>query len=147
MLSLEEHLHLEALLLQRLKEHKPELEEMLAILSGHWTYEDHFYRYYHGSWKVYGTQNTTAKAVNLLRTLLPEREFNLMFEDILKPRFLTFVPTDPFEGGPLRYRRLSKGYVLYSVDRDGHDDGGREKPERRKSSDQTSYDITFTVER
>ena len=65
----------------------------------------------------------------------------------LKPHFLAEIPADPFDGAPLRYRQLPKGYVLYSVDRDGHDDGGREKPERKKASDKSSYDITFTVER
>ncbi|MGB7746152.1 MAG: hypothetical protein WBN75_02575 [Verrucomicrobiia bacterium] len=42
---------------------------------------------------------------------------------------------------------MVKGYVIYSVGRDGHDDGGREKPADWKSSDKTTYDITFTVER
>jgi hypothetical protein len=65
----------------------------------------------------------------------------------LTPQFLEAVPTDPFDGAALRYRRLARGYVIYSVDADGHDDGGREMPERRNSSDRTSYDITFTVER
>jgi hypothetical protein len=58
------------LLLERMKQNKAELEEMLKIMSGHWTYEDHIYRFYHGSWKVYGTQRTTGKAVDLLRRLL-----------------------------------------------------------------------------
>jgi hypothetical protein len=79
-----EHLRLEALLLARMKGLKPELEEMLRVMSDHWTYEDHFYRYYHVSWKVFGTQRTTERAVALLRRVLPERELNLMFEDILK---------------------------------------------------------------
>ena len=64
----------------------------------------------------------------------------------LTPRFLDAVPTDPFDGAPLRYRRPARGYVVYSVDADGHDDGGREAPERRKSTDQASYDLTFIVE-
>ena len=83
-LPLEEHLRLEALLLERLKHHKIATEEMLKVMSGHWTYEDHFYRYYHGSWKVYRVQATTEEAVKLLRRLLPERELNLTFEDILR---------------------------------------------------------------
>src|SRR5882762_10465770 len=62
----EERLRLECLLLDRLKQHKPELEEMFQVFSGHWTYEDHFYRYYHVSWKVYRTQTTTENAVTLL---------------------------------------------------------------------------------
>jgi hypothetical protein len=43
---------------------------------------------------------------------------------------------DPFDGQPLRYKKLPKGYVVYSVGEDGKDDGGDEKK-----------DITFTVER
>jgi hypothetical protein len=46
------------------------------------------------------------------------------------------APLDPFDGQPLRYRKLAKGYVVYSVGEDGKDDGGDEKK-----------DITFTVER
>jgi hypothetical protein len=65
----------------------------------------------------------------------------------LVPQFLPAVPTDPFDGQPLRYHHLDKGYVVYSVGADGHDDGGREKPADWKSSDKTTYDITFTVER
>ena len=56
-------------------------------------------------------------------------------------------PIDPFDGRPLRYRQLPKGYVIYSVDADRHDDNGRERPERKKSTDKSSYDLTFTVER
>lgn len=54
---------------------------------------------------------------------------------------------DPFDEKPLRYRQLSVGYLIYSVDTDGHDDGGRERPERSKSTDKISYDLTFFVER
>jgi hypothetical protein len=67
--------------------------------------------------------------------------------DELIPQFLSAVPLDPFDGQLLRYHRLAKGYVIYSVGRDGHDDGGREKPADWKSSDKSTYDITFTVER
>jgi hypothetical protein len=65
----------------------------------------------------------------------------------LTPEFLKKVPRDPFDGTPLRYRALAKGYVIYSVDVDGHDDGGREAPERKKLADNGLYDITFIVER
>ena len=65
----------------------------------------------------------------------------------LTPQFITFAPADPFDGALLRYRRLNKGCVIYSIDADGHDDGGREGPDRKKSTDTNSYDITFTVER
>ena len=54
---------------------------------------------------------------------------------------------DPFDGQPLRYKQLEKGYVVYSVGPDGQDNGGRERPPDAKSTDKTPYDITFTVER
>jgi len=54
----------------------------------------------------------------------------------LSPAFLERFPDDPFDGQPLRYKKLAKGYVVYSVGEDGKDDGGDEKK-----------DITFIVER
>ncbi|MBI5707341.1 MAG: hypothetical protein HZC36_10180 [Armatimonadetes bacterium] len=36
-------------------------------------------------------------------------------------------PIDPFDGKPLKYRKQGKGFLLYSVDRDGKDDGGRKE--------------------
>jgi hypothetical protein len=44
---------------------------------------------------------------------------------------------DPFDGRPLRYKKLAKGYVVYSIGEDGKDDGG----------DKKKKDITFIVER
>jgi hypothetical protein len=43
----------------------------------------------------------------------------------LIPEFLDKVPTDPYDGKPLRYRRLDDGVVVYSIGRDGKDDGGK----------------------
>ncbi len=51
--------------------------------------------------------------------------------DVLVPRYLDAVPSDPFDGQPLRLRRLPDGLVIYSVGTDGVDDGGnldRKKP-------------------
>jgi hypothetical protein len=42
----------------------------------------------------------------------------------LIPQFIAAVPADPFDGQPLRYIRLDDGYVIYSVGRDGVDNGG-----------------------
>ena len=84
LLKPEEQNRLTRLLLPRLKGRKPQLEQMLADMSGQWTYEDQFYRYYHGSFKVYRVQNTTEKAVALLRDLLPERKLNMVFERIIR---------------------------------------------------------------
>lgn len=66
----------------------------------------------------------------LANGLLPDSLGNLI------PKFLDAIPADPFDGQPLRYKKLAKGYVVYSIGEDGRDDGGDEKK-----------DITFTVER
>ena len=42
----------------------------------------------------------------------------------LVPRYLAAVPSDPFDGRPLRLRRLADGIVIYSVGPDRTDDGG-----------------------
>ncbi len=62
----------------------------------------------------------------------------------LVPTWLPKIPTDIFDGQPLRYRRLERGYVVYSVGSDRIDDGGKEKP---KKGPVKSFDATFTVER
>lgn len=80
----EERDRLERLLIGRLEKHQAELREMLKLMSDDWPYEDGFYRYYHGSFKVYSIQITTQKAVELLRKLLPERELNLSFARIIR---------------------------------------------------------------
>jgi hypothetical protein len=50
--------------------------------------------------------------------LLPE---NL---DALVPNFIPAVPSDPFDGKPLRYRKDATGFVVYTVGENGKDDGG-----------------------
>jgi hypothetical protein len=44
--------------------------------------------------------------------------------DALVPDLLPEVPRDPYDGNPLRYRRLADGVVIYSISRDHIDDGG-----------------------
>ncbi len=65
----------------------------------------------------------------------------------LVPQYLPELPVDPFDGLALRYWLLATGYVVFSVGSVVLDDGGREPPERKKSTDTSTYDITFTVER
>jgi hypothetical protein len=43
----------------------------------------------------------------------------------LSPEFLPVVPSDPFDGQPLRYRKTAHGYLLYSIGQDLKDDGGK----------------------
>ena len=64
----------------------------------------------------------------------------------LVPAFLSAVPSDPFDGKPLRYKTLAKGYVVYSVGDDREDNGGVEKNSKGVSW-VPGTDITFTVER
>jgi hypothetical protein len=47
----------------------------------------------------------------------------------LVPEFLAAVPADPYDGQPLRYRRLADGVVVYSVGPDGADGGGQSNPD------------------
>jgi hypothetical protein len=44
--------------------------------------------------------------------------------EALAPAYLGAVPADPYDGQPLRYRRLGDGVVIYSVGPDGADNGG-----------------------
>ena len=66
----------------------------------------------------------------LASSRLPEKLSELV------PAYLAEVPVDPFNGQPMHYKKLPKGYVVYSVGEDGVDDGGNEQK-----------DITFTIER
>lgn len=66
--------------------------------------------------------------------------------DELVPALLAAVPTDPFDGQPLRYKKLAKGYVVYSIGENGKDDGGGDNTISARTN-WKPLDITFTVER
>lgn len=55
--------------------------------------------------------------------------------DELVPDFLASVPSDPFGGGPLRYRADETEYLVYSVGPDGVDDGGRSQAPPSQTAD------------
>ncbi len=62
--------------------------------------------------------------------------------------YLEAVPIDPFDGQPLRYKRLEKGYIVYSVGEDQEDNGGVEKLENgNRGWGRDGTDITFRIER
>jgi hypothetical protein len=71
-------------LFANLKTALPELEALLADNSGEWTYEDPIYRFYHGSFKVFGLQGQTATIVEKLQALLPDQALNPNFNEILR---------------------------------------------------------------
>jgi hypothetical protein len=60
----------------------------------------------------------------------------------LVPAQLRDVPTDPFDGKPLRYLQLDGGVVIYSVGPDGQDDGGTID---RKNPNRDGTDIGFRL--
>lgn len=64
----------------------------------------------------------------------------------LVPQYSTAVPSDPFDGQPLRYRKASpEGFVVYSLGPDRQDDGGTPKPPDAAAG--AHYDVTFAVRR
>jgi hypothetical protein len=67
----------------------------------------------------------------------------------LVPDFAPSIPLDPFDNQPLRYKKLARGFLVYSIGADFTDDGGKEKTGDKASDDSDSdhYDITFSVER
>lgn len=75
--------------------------------------------------------------------------------DQLVPNYLSKVPTDPFASdlGALKYRRVGKSYLLYSVGPDGVDNGGKPfigadytgRPERNYPVAETKGDIVAGV--
>ena len=72
-------------LLANIKKNLPELKKLLEKANEHWYMEDYVYRYYHGSFKVYYTQETTVEIVEALKKLAPEGvTFNRDFEEIFK---------------------------------------------------------------
>jgi hypothetical protein len=67
----------------------------------------------------------------------------------LVPEFAPSIPLDPFDNNPLRYKKLARGFLLYSIGADFTDDGGKEKEGDLTGyeTDSDHYDITFSVER
>ncbi len=64
----------------------------------------------------------------------------------LVPAYLDSVPTDPFDGNELRYRKLEPGFVVYSIGEDLSDDGGKERKRHGKRSEESkNWDVTFIV--
>ena len=53
-------------LLANIKANLFALETLLEEISFHWVYEDHIYRFYYQSFKVYGLQHITRRIVDAL---------------------------------------------------------------------------------
>jgi hypothetical protein len=92
-----------------------------------------------------------SKRVLLLKIALAMERYRLAHGGALPPdlaslegSYLLSIPRDLFDGQPLRFKKLPRGYVIYSVGFDGVDDGGRESPNRNSVA---GFDLTLTVER
>lgn len=74
----------ESVLFFRLREHLPQLEELLKKVNGEWVYEDMVYRLYHQSFKVYWVQGQTEAIVAALQALAPDLQLNVWFREIVE---------------------------------------------------------------
>lgn len=102
------------------------------------------------NWKpAFETYATAIAKLSLGQTALAIERYHLANHDQfpgtlqdLVPAYLPAVPADPFDGKPLRYNRLPKGYLIYSIGKDYVDNGGAEWNTTNETGD-----ITFTVQR
>lgn len=65
-------------LLQAIKDRQKLLEAKLKEIDDHWASEDFVYRFYHGSFKVYGMQSLTTDIMDLFREIA-EQDLSLYF--------------------------------------------------------------------
>jgi len=70
-------------LVKNLNAQMPLLKELLEEADGHWGFENWFYRYYYGSFKVYHAQDLTLRIVEALKSLMPDRELDSDFTAIV----------------------------------------------------------------
>ena len=59
----------------------------------------------------------------------------------LVPKYLPAVPADPFDGQPLRMKKTEDGLLLYSIGKDGRDNGGTD----RDSNPRGDSDVVVTI--
>jgi hypothetical protein len=72
------------ILLTAIKNHLPELDEIYKKCNTHWGSEDSFYRYYHGSFKVYWLQKTTEKILKKFQEIAKETSFEPLNKSFLQ---------------------------------------------------------------
>ena len=84
MQSQEESEFQEAELRKNIRKNLSRLKQLLADSSLEWQSEDLIYRFYHQSFKVYRLQSMTEEMVRVLKELLPRKELNSWFLQIVK---------------------------------------------------------------
>lgn len=79
-------------------------------------------------------RDLTASAIAARRHELKQGERPRSLAELV-PDLLKQVPSDPFDGKPLRMVATKDDIVLYSIGKDRRDDGGRQSAERDEPSD------------
>jgi len=91
-------------------------------------------------WITNETQNNLLTVALALRAYRLERGEYPARLDSLVPKYLTKIPEDPFSAHkPLRYRRASNKYLLYSIGPDGRDNGGKAMYKREQPTHESRY--------
>ena len=106
-------------------------------------------RFFPNVTKAMSSAGETKSRLVALKTALAIEHFRLANSnalpaslDVLAPKYCSSPPRDPFDEQPLRYKKLARGYVVYSIGADGVDNGGVERGEKK-----ADYDVTIIVER
>jgi hypothetical protein len=95
---------------------------------------------FHAAFRAQARNRVAAAAMAVERHRVKYGETPASLEQTM-PEFLTAVPSDPFDGKPLRYFRVGDdGYTVYSIGTNGADDGGQDQENRGEP------DVTFRVE-
>lgn len=88
--------------------------------------------------------------INIAQTVLAIERYRLANQNHLPDKLSELVPAflpaelmDPFDGKPIRYKKLAKGYMVYSIGPDRKDDGGVYAHRQKEG---IPADITFVVE-
>jgi hypothetical protein len=93
----------------------------------------------HGNLIAWQRITQTALAVERYRLA----HTNCLPDDLsqLVPVYVRAIPADPFDGKPLRFKKLNPGFAIYSVGSDGRDDGGTPYNIQKGAAS----DVTITV--
>ncbi|MCX7969177.1 MAG: type II secretion system protein GspG [Armatimonadetes bacterium] len=73
--------------------------------------------------QIYAIRQVTETALSL-RLYRSERGRYPESLQALVPKYLPKIPIDPYDGKPIRYRKLSRGFKVWSVGGNGKDEGG-----------------------
>jgi hypothetical protein len=62
-------------------------------------------------------------------------------DELVQAKLLAAVPLDPYGGAPLRLRRTANGLVIYSISRDGQDNGGNLSDDSRAAGTDLGFQL------